>query len=66
MIKQQDLIQCADDERSRLLLEKMEAENEKKIAQKELEDLTEVEDKITSQFKGNLEEIQVTIKHTTS
>lgn len=60
--KYKELIQCADDERSRLLLEKMEAEHEKKKAQKEFEDLAELEDKLTLQFKGDLEKIQEEMK----
>ncbi|XP_056611152.1 N-myc-interactor [Triplophysa dalaica] len=56
--KYKDLIQCADDERSRLLLEKMEAEDGKKKAQKEFEDLAEIEHKLGLQFKGDLDETQ--------
>ncbi|KAA0715350.1 N-myc-interactor [Triplophysa tibetana] len=56
--KYKDLIQCADDERSRLLLEKMEAEDGKKKAQKEFEDLAEIEHKLGFQFKESLDETQ--------
>lgn len=62
----QDLIQGADDERSRLLLEKGEADDEKKKAQKEFEDLAEVEDELALQYRRDVEEIQVNIDHTAS
>lgn len=63
-VLKQELIQCADDERSRLLLEKMEAEDGKKKAQKEYEDLAEIEHKLGLQFKEDLDETQVNIEHT--
>lgn len=62
----QDLIQGADDERSRLFMEKMDADNEKKKAQKEFEDLAELEDKLALQYRRDVEEIQVNIDHTAS
>ncbi|KAI7804393.1 putative N-myc-interactor-like [Triplophysa rosa] len=61
--KYKDLIQCADDEKSRLLLEKVEAEYGKKKAQKEFEDLAELEDKLALQFKGDLDETQEQMKN---
>ncbi|XP_073701330.1 N-myc-interactor [Garra rufa] len=56
--KYKDLIESADTERSRLLLEKSEAETEKKKAEAELLSVRDNEDKISDQFKRDLLELQ--------
>ncbi|KAK2904607.1 hypothetical protein Q8A67_006406 [Cirrhinus molitorella] len=56
--KYQDLIEKADTEKSRLLLEKDEAETEKKKAETELQRFMENEDAITDQFNRDLQELQ--------
>ncbi|KAL1267281.1 hypothetical protein QQF64_032644 [Cirrhinus molitorella] len=56
--KYQDLIEKADTEKSRLLLEKDEAETEKKKAETELQRFMENEDAITEQFNRDLQELQ--------
>lgn len=60
--KYKDLIGTADDEKSRLVLEKAETEDEKKKAQQKYEDLQATEDKITKQFNDDLRELQEEIK----
>jgi len=55
----QDLIESADNERSRLLLEKAEADNEKKKAEAELQALMDSEEKLTDQFNRDFQEVQV-------
>ncbi|XP_051566645.1 N-myc-interactor [Myxocyprinus asiaticus] len=57
------LIVFADDERSRLLLEKLAADSEKKKAQTETESWINSEDKYTEQFQKDLEEIQEELKN---
>ncbi|XP_052421439.1 N-myc-interactor [Carassius gibelio] len=56
--KYKDLIESADTERSRLLLEKAEAETEKRKAEAELQSFMDDEDKIFDQFNKDLVEAQ--------
>ncbi|XP_026073359.1 N-myc-interactor [Carassius auratus] len=56
--KYKDLIESADNERSRLLLEKAEAETEKKRAEAELQSFMESEDRDAERFNGDLLEVQ--------
>ncbi|XP_059355431.1 N-myc-interactor-like [Carassius carassius] len=53
-----DLIESADTERSRLLLEKAEAETEKRKAEAELQSFMDDEDKIFDKFNKDLVEVQ--------
>lgn len=55
----QDLIESADNERSRLLLEKAEADDEKRKAEAELQAFMDSEEKLTSQFRRDFREVQV-------
>lgn len=55
----QHLIESADNEKSRLLLEKIEAETEKKRAEAELQSFMDSEDKVSDQFNRDLLEVQV-------
>ncbi|XP_052004469.1 N-myc-interactor-like [Xyrauchen texanus] len=57
------LIVSADDERSRLLLEKLSADAEKRKAQTETESFISFEDKSTEQFQKDLEGIQGELKN---
>lgn len=59
MMFTQDLIESADTERSRLLLEKAEAETEKRKAESELQSFMDDEDKIFDKFNKDLVEVQV-------
>ncbi|ROL46390.1 N-myc-interactor [Anabarilius grahami] len=54
----QDLMESADTERSRLLLEKAEADNEKRKAEAELKTFMDNEEKLTDKFKIDLQEVQ--------
>ncbi|KTF77910.1 hypothetical protein cypCar_00042036 [Cyprinus carpio] len=56
--KYKDLIESADTERSRLLLEKAEAETEKRKAEAELQNFMDDEDKIFDKFNKDLVEVQ--------
>ncbi|KAI2647982.1 N-myc-interactor [Labeo rohita] len=56
--KYKALIESADMERSRLLLEKAEAETEKKKAEAELQSFMDTEDSITDQYNKDLLEVQ--------
>ncbi|XP_018974510.1 N-myc-interactor-like isoform X1 [Cyprinus carpio] len=56
--KYKDLIESADTERSRLLLEKAEAETEKRKAEAELQSFMDDEDKIFDKFNKDLVEVQ--------
>ncbi|XP_016337501.1 N-myc-interactor-like [Sinocyclocheilus anshuiensis] len=56
--KYKDLMESADTERSRLLLEKAEAETEKRKAEAELQGFMESEDTISDQFNRDLLEVQ--------
>lgn len=55
----QHLIESADNEKSSLLLEKIEAETEKKRAEAELQSFMDSEDKVSDQFNRDLLEVQV-------
>lgn len=55
----QHLIESADNEKSRLLLEKIEAETEKKRAEAELQSFMDSEDKVSDRFNKDLLEVQV-------
>lgn len=55
----QHLIESADNDKSRLLLEKIEAETEKKRAEAELQSFMDSEDKVSDQFNRDLLEVQV-------
>uniref|UniRef100_A0A673NI11 N-myc-interactor-like n=1 Tax=Sinocyclocheilus rhinocerous TaxID=307959 RepID=A0A673NI11_9TELE len=54
----EDLMESADTERSRLLLEKAEAETEKRKAEAELQGFMESEDNISDKFNRDLLEVQ--------
>ncbi|XP_016410664.1 N-myc-interactor-like [Sinocyclocheilus rhinocerous] len=56
--KYKDLMESADTERSRLLLEKAEAETEKRKAEAELQGFMESEDNISDKFNRDLLEVQ--------
>lgn len=56
--KYKDLVEAADNERSRLLLEKAEAEDEKKKAESELQTFMENEEKLTDSFRRDFQEVQ--------
>uniref|UniRef100_A0A8C2H5B5 NID domain-containing protein n=1 Tax=Cyprinus carpio TaxID=7962 RepID=A0A8C2H5B5_CYPCA len=56
--KYKHLIESADNEKSRLLLEKIEAETEKKRAEAELQSFMDSEDKVSDQFNRDLLEVQ--------
>lgn len=55
----QNLIESADNERSRLLLEKAEAEDLKRKAEAELQGFMDSEEKLSNQFKRDFQEVQV-------
>nr|XP_021334738.1 N-myc-interactor [Danio rerio] len=61
--KLKDLIESADNERSRLLLEKAESEKEKRRAEAELERWMKDEEIQEEQFRRDLEELQVEMKN---
>lgn len=60
--KYKDLIESADNERSRLLLEKAEADDEKRKAEAELQAFMDSEEKLTSQFRRDFREVQEEMK----
>ncbi|XP_077071968.1 N-myc-interactor [Siphateles boraxobius] len=60
--KYKDLIESADNERSRLLLEKAEADNEKRKAEAELKAFMDAEEKQTEQYDRDLQEVQEEMK----
>ncbi|KAG1944968.1 N-myc-interactor [Pimephales promelas] len=62
LLKYKDLIESADNERSRLLLEKAEADNEKKKAEAELQALMDSEEKLTDQCNRDVQEVQEEMK----
>lgn len=59
MMSIQDLMESADTERSRLLLEKAEADDEKRKAEAELKTFMDNEEKLTDKFKIDFQEVQV-------
>lgn len=52
-------MESADTERSRLLLEKAEADDEKRKAEAELKTFMDNEEKLTDKFKIDFQEVQV-------
>lgn len=60
--KYKDLIESADTERSRLLLEKSEAETEKRKAEAELQSFMDDEDNIFTKYDKDLLEVQEEMK----
>ncbi|XP_016408716.1 N-myc-interactor-like [Sinocyclocheilus rhinocerous] len=56
--KYKDLMESADNEKSRLLLEKAEAETEKKRTEAELQSFMDSEDNISERFNRDLLEVQ--------
>lgn len=58
----QDLIESADIERSRLLLEKHEAETEKRKAEAEIQSFMDEDDKTFNKFNTDLQEVQVSFE----
>lgn len=59
MMSSQDLIESADTVRSRLLLEKAEADDEKRKAEAELQTFMDREEKLNEKFKIDCQEVQV-------
>lgn len=59
MMSSQDLIESADTVRSRLLLEKAEADDEKRKAEAELQTFMDREEKLNDKFKRDCQEVQV-------
>lgn len=59
MMSSQDLIESADTVRSRLLLEKAEADDEKRKAEAELQTFMDHEEKLNEKFKIDCQEVQV-------
>lgn len=59
MMSSQDLIESADTVRSRLLLEKAEADDEKRKAEAELQTFMDREEKLNDKFKIDCQEVQV-------
>ncbi|XP_067264757.1 N-myc-interactor [Chanodichthys erythropterus] len=60
--KYKDLVESADTERSRLLLEKAEADDEKRKAEAELKTFMDNEENLTDKFKIDLQEVQEEMK----
>ncbi|XP_048050721.1 N-myc-interactor [Megalobrama amblycephala] len=60
--KYKDLMESADTERSRLLLEKAEADDEKRKAEAELKTFMDNEEKLTDKFNIDLKEVQEEMK----
>ncbi len=58
----QDLMESADNERSRLLLEKAEAETKKRKAEAELQRFMDEDDTIIDKFNTDLQEVQVSLE----
>ncbi len=58
----QDLMESADNERSRLLLEKAEAETKKRKAEAELQSYMDEDDNIFDKFNTDLKEVQVSLE----
>ncbi len=62
MMFTQGLIESADTEKSRLLLEKAEAETEKRKAEAEIQSCMDDEDNVSGTFNTDLQEVQVSFE----